>query len=360
MYCEALGLPEGRKALMKIFIKLKIMKKEESILIEKQTYPEKKLCKFSVSFIMPKKELVKLRERKEDIFIQFPLGECQILPDYKNNQAEISKLIDLIREINDDENAEIIEISLDSYTCPNGSYISNKEISTKRAYGLKRYIQFIYGFDNNIFKVRGMSDDWSSIEQLLLESNGEIAGKEEALSVIWNTDIFEGREKALKNIRNGELFEQIELYIYPLVRRFSCSVSYTIHPFDVEKGKLILKKSPAQLSLDELYQIARTYKSYTPKFNEIINLAVSLNPKDEVANLNAAALALKFNDPSSAKKYLQLANTNTPEFLNNMGILFMMCGEYNKAWDAFNRSVKKGSNDGEFNMLMLEKEKIYR
>lgn len=336
------------------------MKKEESIFLEKQNYQEGGLCKFSVSFIMPKKELVKLREKKDDILIRFPLGEYQILPDYKNNQAEISKLIDLIKEINDDENSEIIEIGIDSYTCPNGSYVSNKEISIKRAYGLKRYIQFIYGFDNNVFKVRGMSDDWSSIEQLLLESNGEIEGKEEALSVIWSTDIFEGREKALKNIRNGELFSQIEKYIYPLVRRFTCTVRYTIHPFDVEKAKQVLKKSPEQLSLDELYQIARTYKSYTPKYNEIINLAVRLNPEDEIANLNAAALALKLNDVSLAKKYLQYANKDTPEFLNNMGILYMMCGEYSKAWNAFNRSIKKGSNDGEFNILMLEKEKIYR
>ncbi|MDR0349532.1 MAG: hypothetical protein LBH90_08595 [Tannerella sp.] len=336
------------------------MKKEENMLLEEMNYQENELCKFSVSFIMPRKELVKLREKKSDVFVQFPLWEYQILPDYKNNRIELAKLIDLIKEINEDDDADIVEIKLDSYTCPNGSYILNKELSTKRAYGLKRYIQFIYGFDNNLFSVRGMSDDWGTIERLLLDPNTKIEGKEEALSVIWNTDIYEGREKSLKNIRNGELFEQIEKDIYPLVRRYSCSVIYTIRPFDVEKGKKMLRKQPEQLSVDELYQIARTYKSYTPKYNEIINMAVRLNPENEIANLNAAALALKFKNVSSAKKYLDRCNTETPEFLNNMGILHVLCGEYNKAWNIFNKSIKKGSNDGELNILMLEREKIYK
>lgn len=332
--------------------------KEEKIFRKENTKLEEDLCKFSVSFIMPKKELVKQREKHGDVYIDFPIGESDILPGYKNNSVEIAKIVDLIADIRNDDNSEIIEIGLDCYSAPNGSYVLNKEITTKRAYGLKRYIQFLYGFDSNIFKIRGMSDDWERLEQLLFESNIEVGGKEEVLSVIWNTGIFEGREKSLKKIRNGEFYQYMESKIFPSLRRFRYSIVYTIHPFDAEKGKMILMRHPEQLNLDELYQIARTYKSYTPKYNEIINLAVKLNPDDEIANLNAAALALKFKNIALAKEYLKKTKKDTPEFFNNTGVLYMLCGEYNKAWEAFKQSVKKGSNDGELNLVMLEKEKI--
>jgi uncharacterized protein YjgD (DUF1641 family) len=334
------------------------MKVEEKVLVKEDNRFEKELYKYSVSFIMPKKELVKQREKHGDAYIDFPIGESGILPDYKHNVVEIAKIIDLLADIRDDDHSEIIEIGLDCYTSPNNSYVLNKEITTKRAYGLKRYIQFLYGFDSNIFKIRGMSDDWERLEQLLLES--DIAGKEELLSVIWNTGIFEGREKSFKRVRNGEYYPYIEKNMYPQLRRFRYSIFYTIHPFDTEKGEHVLKRHPEQLSQDELYQIARTYKSYTPKFNEIINLAVKLSPDDEIANLNAAALALKLKNITLAKEYLKNSKMNTSEFLNNMGVLYMLCGKYNKAWDAFKQAVKKGSNDGELNLVMLEKEKIYK
>jgi len=334
------------------------MKVKEKVLIKEDHRFEKKLCKYSVSFLMPKKELVKQREKHGDIYLDFPIGESDILPDYEDNASEIAKIINLLTEIRDDENSEIIEIGLDCYSSPNNSYVLNGEITTKRAYGLKRYIQFLYGFDSNIFKIRGMSDDWERLEQLLLGL--DIAGKEELLSVIWNTESFDEREKDFKQIRNGEFCQYMEENIYPLLRRFRYSIIYTIHPFDTEKGKCVLKRHPEQLSQDELYQIARTYKSYTPKFNEIITLAVKLSPNDEIANLNAAALALKLKNISLAEEYLKKSKINTPEFLNNMGILHMLCREYNKAWDAFKQAVEKGSNDGELNLVMLEKEKIYK
>lgn len=315
------------------------------------------MCDFSVSFIMPKKELVKQRKKQDDIYLEYPLGESEILPDYRSNSVEIKKITDLIKEIRDDENAEIIEIYLQNYTAPSGSYILNQETSTKRAYNLKKYLQFLYGFHDNIFKVRGMADDWVRLEQLLIES--DLEKKEDVLSVIWNTGIFEGREKVLRALRNGVPFRYMEEQLFPRLRRFSCMVTYTIRPFEVEKGKQILKTNPEQLSLDELYRIARTYKSYTPKFNKMINLALNLYPNSKTANLNAAAVALKYKNILQAETLLQCANKHTPEYLNNKGVLYVIKGDYNKAWHAFKYAVQEGSNDGEFNLMMMEKIKIY-
>lgn len=333
------------------------MKTEKSEFIEKQNEQEKDLCKYSVSFIMPKKELVKQRRKQENVYLEFPIGEYAILPNYRNNSTEILKIKNLIKGIDSDENSEIIEIYLESFTSPSGSYIFNQETSTKRAYALKRYIQFLYGFNDNLFKAKGMSDDWGRLEQLLIESDME--GKEEALFIIWNTGIFEGREDALKYLGDGKIYRHIQKHFFPLLCRLRCSVTYSILPFDTEKGKLILKTNPELLSLDELYQIARTYKSYTPMYNEIMNMIIELYPNDKTANLNAAALALKFKDVEQAEKYLDRSAANTPEYLNNKGVIYAIKRNYKKAWQTFKKAIEKGSNDGEYNLVIMEKEKIY-
>lgn len=333
------------------------MKTEKSEFNRKQNELEKNLCKFSVSFIMPKKELIKQRLKQEDVYLEFPIGEYGILPNYKNNSTEILKIGNLIKEVEGDENSEIIEICLENYTSPNGSFVLNQEISTKRAYGLKKYIQFLYGFNDNLFKVKGMSDDWSRLEQLLVESDME--GKEEALFIIWNTGIFEGRENALRYLGDGKVYQYLQKHFFPLLCRFKCSVTYTIQPFDTERGKQILKTNPELLSLDELYQIARTYKSYTPMYNDIMRVIIELYPDDRTANLNAAALALKFRDVELAEKYLNHSAVNTPEYLNNKGIFHAINGNYKKAWQTFKKAIEKGSNEGEYNLVVMEKEKIY-
>lgn len=332
------------------------MQEEKRIFVRIQDGQEQSLCKFAVSSIMPKEEPAKQCKRQDNIYLEYPLGELEIFPNYKENSVEISKVTNLIKEIGGNENTEIMEISIECYTAPGGSYVLNQDISTKRAYHLKKYIQLLYGFQDELIKIKGMSDDWNRLEQLIVESN--MKRKEDVLSIIWNNDIFEGREKALRELHNGEPFRYMEQYLFPLLCRFCCSITYSVHPFDKEKGKQILKISPEQLSLDGLYRIACTYKPYTPTFNEIINLAVRLYPDSAIANLNAAAVALTFENVVLAENYLQIANENTPEYLNNKGVLYLIKGDYTKAWLSFRQSIEKGSNDGEFNLMMMEKVKI--
>ena len=332
------------------------MQEEKRAFVGIQDGQEKNICKFAVSSIMPKEESAKQCKKQDNIYLEFPLGESDIFPNYKGNSIEISKVTNLIKEIGGNENMEILGISIECYTAPNGSYVLNQDISTKRAYHLKKYIQLLYGFQDQLISIKGMSDDWGRLEQLIIES--DINKKEELLSIIWNNDVFEGRENALRELRNGEPYQYMEQHLFPLLCRFCCSITYSVHPFDREKGKQILKISPEQLSLDGLYRIACTYKPYTPTFNEIINLAVRLYPDSAIANLNAAAVALKLENASSAEKYLQQVEEDTSEYLNNKGVLYLIRGDYTKAWLAFRQSVEKGGNDGEFNLMMMEKIKI--
>ena len=70
----------------------------------------------------------------------------------------------------------------------------------------------------------------------------------------------------------------------------------TIANFKVDEGKEIIKTQPQYLSLNEMYLVANSYPKGGDDFIKVFDIAVRMYPDDEVANLNAAAVALSKKD----------------------------------------------------------------
>ena len=63
-----------------------------------------------------------------------------------------------------------------------------------------------------------------------------------------------------------------------------------VRPFTVEQAKQVFQSNPKNLSIEEMFRIARTYPAGSPEYNKIFMTAVLLNPEHPVANLNAACI----------------------------------------------------------------------
>ncbi|MDH6321728.1 Tfp pilus assembly protein PilF, partial [Parabacteroides sp. PH5-13] len=107
---------------------------------------------------------------------------------------------------------------------------------------------------------------------------------------------------------------------------------------------------PRQLSLNEMFLVANTYPEGSPQFAEVFETAVRLYPEDPVANLNAAASALKAGDQVRAERYLQNAASKTQngnvvrgtaEYYNNLGVLEMLRGNAAKSKSLFKRASER-------------------
>ncbi len=170
----------------------------------------------------------------------------------------------------------------------------------------------------------------------MLDKNG-------ALEIIRSTDDPDSRETRLKELGDGSAYRQIFADIYPQLRRSDYRVGYTVVPFTVEKGKDVLRTRPGDLSLNEMFLIAGTYREGSNEFNELFETAANVFPESDVANLNAAANALNRRDAISAARYLDRVRETSETYWNDMGILAFLQGDTQNAAECFARGGAQGA-----------------
>lgn len=125
--------------------------------------------------------------------------------------------------------------------------------------------------------------------------------------------------------------------------------------FDVEQGRIIIRENPKYLSLSEMYQIAISYPKGSKDFVDVFDIAVRMYPNDEVANLNAAAVALSQKDLNAALKYMEKADHTTAEFLNNTGVYNFLNGDIQRAVAAFEQAARLGNEAALSNFRQLHR-----
>ena len=104
------------------------------------------------------------------------------------------------------------------------------------------------------------------------------------------------------------------------------------------------------MSLQEIYQIAYTLNEGDEEFEELFDIAVRLFPDDQIANLNASSLAIRKKDIKAAEKYLNKCDETKPETLNNLGALYLLKGDVDKALEYFSQASDSGLAEASYNL----------
>jgi hypothetical protein len=163
------------------------------------------------------------------------------------------------------------------------------------------------------------------------------------------------REKQISKVAGGRPYKIIYDELYPKLRRVVCEVNYTVKDFSLEEALANMQVAPHLLSLNEMYIVANTYEAGSPAFLRVFEIARAEFPDDPVANLNGAAAALYKNNLRDAERFLKLANTSTPEYANNMGVLEMLKGNYREAERLLKRAESQGMSEAAANLRELRK-----
>ena len=111
---------------------------------------------------------------------------------------------------------------------------------------------------------------------------------------------------------------------------------------------------PKYLSLNEMYQVANSYPAGSNDFINVFDIAVRMYPDDEVANLNAGAVALSRKDLRSAMKFMEKANKQSAEYINNLGVYNFLNGNVQQAIANFNQAAQMGNKEAKSNMKRLQ------
>ena len=300
------------------------------------------------SYVVPQAEKIKNREEEGQAFLDFPVNQTVIYPEYRKNPSELAKIRATIDIVRNDTNTEITQIQIHGYASPEGSYANNTRLAQGRAEALKQYVRQQYNFDSKIFEVESTPEDWEGLRKFV--ENSDIQSKEAIMKVLDNEDTnLDVKEYRLKTIANGAPYFFMLKEWYPALRHSDYKVKYVVGGISVDEGKEIIKKRPQLLSLQEMFLIAQTYKKGSEDFNQVFDVAVRMFPEDPTANLNAAATEIGKGNTKDARKYLEKADQSLGETQNNWGIVELLDGNLEEADKYFAKAKELGIKEAETN-----------
>lgn len=307
-----------------------------------------------ISYVQPKAEPVKRREISCEAFLDFVVSRTDIKPNYMNNPVELKRISDMIEEVKGDSSITVREISVIGYASPEGAFTFNKELSEGRAKALVDYLLPRFSFPKELYKVEYGGENWEGLRKMVAES--DMPDKDGILNIIdhvpaaINYKTNTSRKKSLMLYKSGNPYRYMLREFYPHLRKAICRLNYDVRNFNVEQAKEMLHSRPQNLSLNEMYLVALTYKSGSPEFIELFETAVRIFLEDGTANLNAASAALSRGDVILAEKYLRKADTTVPEYKNAMGVLLLLKGDYEQAKAFLNEAAASGMEQARLNL----------
>ena len=278
-----------------------------------------------VAYIQPTVEVVKNRSEQYEAHLDFPVNKSVILTDFMNNHTELVNIHSMFAKIQNDKNLTIKGIGIEGFASPEGPLAFNEQLSKKRAEALKDYLVKNEKVSSKLYKVTFGGENWDGLVKALKSSS--MKDKETFLNIIKNTTDDAKRKQEIMRVGGGAPYRSMLKEIYPGLRKVNCKIDYTVVNFDVEQGRIIIRENPKYLSLNEMYQ---------------------------VANLNAAAVALSQKDLNTAVKYMEKADHTTAEFMNNTGVYNFLNGDIQRAMAAFEQAAKLGNEAAQANLKQLQ------
>lgn len=279
-------------------------------------------------FVQPKAEIMKSRSLSGSAYIDFPVDQTVIYPDYRRNTTELGKIQATIDSVRNDKDVTITSVWLKGFASPESPYKHNTELAIGRTAALKKHIGQLYHFADSIIQTDYEPEDWAGLRRYVEQSN--INYRAEILALIDSDMEPDAKEAKIKRTYPDEYRFMLQNF-YPALRHTDYRIDYNIRKFNkVEEIKRIMAEQPQKLSLNEFYLVAGKYEPGTDEFTDVFETAVRMFPNDETANLNAANAAIRRDDFATARRYLDKAG-DSAEAVYARGALAIREKDYDTA-----------------------------
>lgn len=292
--------------------------------------------------IMPDPEETKLRQIEGHAFLDFPVNETVIYPDYRKNPDELARIHKSVDSALFDKSVVVTRISLHGYASPESPYANNTRLAKGRTEALRDYLMRKYRFKSEVFSSSYTPEDWDNLKGFLIDAHTRkvkgdfwydnmdymetpevpdfvLQHRDELLHVIGRQMDPDAKEEQLKRVADGEPYRWLLQHVYPGLRHTDYIIEYKIRAFSVEKGRRLIYSHPEGLSLEEMYKVAKSYETGSDSWLDALLIAVQRYPDNPTANLNAACGCVMTKRLGDAKKYLLKAgNSNEARYVANV------------------------------------------
>lgn len=302
-------------------------------------------------FVQPQAEVMKSRSLSGSAYIDFPVDQTVIYPDYRRNTVELSKIQVTIDSVRNDKDVTITSVWLKGFASPESPYRHNTELAIGRTAALKKHIGQLYLFADSVIRTDYEPEDWVGLRRYVEQSN--IDHREEILALIDSDMEPDAKEAKIKRTYPQEYRFMLQNF-YPALRHTDYRIDYHIRTFsEVEEIKRIMAEKPQKLSQNEFYLVAREYEPGTVEFTDVFETAVRMYPDDKIANLNAANAAIRRDDFGTARRYLDKAG-DSAEAAYARGALAVREGDYGTAVTYLKEADSKGLEKAKETLKELE------
>lgn len=301
-------------------------------------------------------EEVKTRELSGKAYIDFPVNQTVLYPDYRNNPVELTKIIATIDSVKNDQDIEVTSVAIKGFASPEGSYAHNAELAQGRTLALKNYVENLYHFPAGFIKMSYEPEDWEGLREYLISSS--LPHRDEILMIVDNETL----EPDTKDNRIKSKFPSDYKFllqnVYPALRHSDYSIEYTIRSFtDLDEIKELLATAPQKLSLDEVYLLANSFELGSDEYNEVMETAALLFPNNDVATYNAANVAINRKDYKKALQLLdKLPDSGDTYYLR--GVIAAYQGNVEEAREWFLKAKEADFDEADEAIEQLENSKI--
>lgn len=278
----------------------------------------------------------KIETLEGSAFVDFPVNQTVIYPDYRNNVRELGKIQSTIDTVYNDKDVTITGVWLKGYASPESPYSHNTDLAIGRTAALKKYISQLYKFPDNIMATDYEPEDWAGLRRFV--SNSNMDHKEEILVMIDSNMEPDAKEAKIKRTYPAEYKFMLQNF-YPALRHTDYRITYEIKRFDdLNKIREVMRTKPNRLSLREFFLLGNAAEPGSDEFNDVYETAVRMYPDDPTANINAANAALQRRDFEKADQYLKRAG-DSPEAIYARGSLAFLMEDYDKAEQLMNEAL---------------------
>lgn len=296
--------------------------------------------------VVPNKEVVKSRDVTGEAYIDFPVNQTKIFPEYRRNPKELAEIRSTIDAIRNDKDINITSISFKGYASPEGPYDVNERLAKGRTESLINYVRTLYDFPSSVMHSSYEAEDWEGLEKQLMNLN--LDNKEGMLAVVNDNNLTPDQKDAALKRDFPVQYQYLLQNVYPSLRHSVYKVEYVVRNYtEVEEIAELMTTAPQKLSLDELFLYAQSLYKNSPEFREVMEVAVRMFPNDPEANLNAATTAAIFGDLDKAETYLKKAG-ESPIATYTAGFIAAQRKDFDKAksllMQAQDAGIKEATN----------------
>lgn len=299
-----------------------------------------------LTYIAPVAEVSHKDQELLSSIVFFPESESEISLKYEQNRPNLMR-IDSVLSKN-----TINSIQITGSASPEGLYSANEELSKDRAMSLAAYLKAHYNISTKLDKIEWTGENWDSLLKLIEQS--DMPSKQQVIDIIKSTGVFSGRESELMKLNSGEPYKYMQKSLFPKLRYASYAINCQPIQFDIAKGRELIVSNPQLLSVNEMLLVANSYPHNSSEYKNSIQLTAEMHPENMIANIDASSVALSVGNIFVAKQYLEQF-VQQPESWNNLGVISMLEGNYESAYQYFQKAIDTGNLEAVHNMKELNK-----